>query len=376
MKAVAVVAAPALGHVVHVFLKEMEREWAPRVRRLYVIAAGTNEAAPAAAEGTERIVRVPLPSASEASGAGAWLQERRRTEAEIRSAVDRIDDLDHVFFIGAGYSLRAQRALVRRGVRHSVLAWGRQSVTAREAWRSGRAPLRTRLGTLLVERAERRSLDMADRIVAESPRIVETLRLDRWKHKVEIAPVPGIDTSRFRARRPRGEREYDFAFIGRVTGQKGVLPFLDALTRLREGGQTFRALVRGKGDLDDEVDRRLSGDLGSFVDRERFGASDDMADVYSRTRALVLPTLAEGLPRSLREAMACECVVVATPVGGIADLVDHGRNGLIVPAPDPDRLADAMRRTLDPTFADELAGRARRTIEERYSSEAVKGALL
>jgi glycosyltransferase involved in cell wall biosynthesis len=74
------------------------------------------------------------------------------------------------------------------------------------------------------------------------------------------------------------------------------------------------------------------------------------------------------------EAMAAEIPVIASAVGGIPELVEHGRNGLLVPPGDDAALADALLRVLgDRALADELAAAGRRTIEQRYSFDRMVG---
>jgi glycosyltransferase involved in cell wall biosynthesis len=76
----------------------------------------------------------------------------------------------------------------------------------------------------------------------------------------------------------------------------------------------------------------------------------------------------EAFPNGVMEAMAAEIPVIASAVGGIPELVEHGRNGLLVPPGDDAGLADALLSVLgDRGRADELAAAGRRTIEQRYS---------
>ena len=83
-----------------------------------------------------------------------------------------------------------------------------------------------------------------------------------------------------------------------------------------------------------------------------------MREVLVRSAALVVPSAwEEPLGLVALEAMACGVPVVATAVGGIPEVVEHGRNGLLVAPEDPDALAGAIRRVLDD---DALRGRLRR----------------
>lgn len=127
-------------------------------------------------------------------------------------------------------------------------------------------------------------------------------------------------------------------------------------------------------EIDDDLAghiRRRAGELGLdrqvlFVERtheiERFQRA---ADVF------VLPSVREGLPNALLEAMASGAACIATRIEGVTDrIIEDGRNGLLVPPDDGDALTQALARVLgDPALRARLGSEARRTIEGRYSLE-------
>ncbi|MBD3256980.1 glycosyltransferase [candidate division GN15 bacterium] len=86
---------------------------------------------------------------------------------------------------------------------------------------------------------------------------------------------------------------------------------------------------------------------------------------------LINPSLSEGLPNIVLEAMALDTPVVATNVGGLPELVTHEQSGLLVPPADPESLAAAIIQTADNTGATaEMVRQARRTVDERFSFQA------
>jgi glycosyltransferase involved in cell wall biosynthesis len=87
---------------------------------------------------------------------------------------------------------------------------------------------------------------------------------------------------------------------------------------------------------------------------------------------LVRPSLLEGMPLTVLEAMACGLPVVATPVSGTAELVRHGENGLLVRPADPPSLAGAILRLMEGKLMREAQGRSgRRLVEGGYGWDAV-----
>ena len=94
------------------------------------------------------------------------------------------------------------------------------------------------------------------------------------------------------------------------------------------------------------------------------------------TDILVLPSLAENLPMVIVEAFARGIPVISTPVGAIPEVIEHGRNGLMVPVGDEGKLAEALEQLIeDPALRRRLGRAARRDHAERYDFETYVGRL-
>jgi glycosyltransferase involved in cell wall biosynthesis len=116
----------------------------------------------------------------------------------------------------------------------------------------------------------------------------------------------------------------------------------------------------------------LAGELG-IADRVRFlGWRDDVPELLAVSDLVVLPSLYEGLPVSVLEAMAAGRAVVATAVGGTDEAVEDGESGLLVRPRDADGLAAAIRRLLqDNGLRDRLAAAGRARVERDFSAAAM-----
>jgi len=102
------------------------------------------------------------------------------------------------------------------------------------------------------------------------------------------------------------------------------------------------------------------------------GARADIADILHTFSVFALPSLAEGTPVSMLEAMACGLPVVASRVGGIPEVVDEGMQGLLVPVGDVDALTDALARyAQDAGLRAAHGGAGRARVEERFSLRAM-----
>jgi glycosyltransferase involved in cell wall biosynthesis len=98
------------------------------------------------------------------------------------------------------------------------------------------------------------------------------------------------------------------------------------------------------------------------------GDREDVPELLDGTDIFVLPSRTEAFPNGAMEAMAMRLPVVASDVGGIPELIEQGRNGVLVPPGDERALAAAVLGLFrDPARANRLASSARATIESRYS---------
>jgi glycosyltransferase involved in cell wall biosynthesis len=98
------------------------------------------------------------------------------------------------------------------------------------------------------------------------------------------------------------------------------------------------------------------------------GERADVAEILRGLDCFVLPSLGEGISNTLLEAMATRLAVVATRVGGNAELIESGMTGLLVPPGDSDALADALvRYSSDRAMARRHAKAARRVAQSRFS---------
>jgi glycosyltransferase involved in cell wall biosynthesis len=165
-------------------------------------------------------------------------------------------------------------------------------------------------------------------------------------------------------------------FLGRIEAAKGVAELLDAVALLAPRFPALRLVLAGSGDL--AAWRRAARERGIGDRVELTGWLDAGAREAHLGRAAVfcLPSHAEGLPMALLEAMAMGRAVVASRVGGIPEAVREGDNGLLVPPHDAPALAAALARVLDDAgLRARLGERARMTVAQHYSTEAVCGRL-
>jgi colanic acid/amylovoran biosynthesis glycosyltransferase len=169
--------------------------------------------------------------------------------------------------------------------------------------------------------------------------------------------------------------------VGRLCEQKGQRLLIAAAARLAAKGVALEVVLAGDGELRAELES-LAGELG-LPHRIRITGwigSGQVREEILAARALVLPSLAEGLPVVLMEAMALRRPVLTTYVAGIPELVRPGENGWLVPSGDVEALAAALQEVLARPAAElrAMGEAARRCALERHSidTEAAKLAAL
>ena len=102
-----------------------------------------------------------------------------------------------------------------------------------------------------------------------------------------------------------------------------------------------------------------------------------LIELYQNATIFVLPSHYEGLPTTLLEAMSCGLPVVATAVSGNLDVIESGKNGILVPIKSPDRMAEAVSFLLDnEKLRTELGIAARKTIEQKFTWSAISDKIL
>ena len=155
--------------------------------------------------------------------------------------------------------------------------------------------------------------------------------------------------------------------IGRLTDQKGHRYLLQALPRLLETWPQLCCVFVGEGELRDAL-HHMAIDLGAEQACRFVGVREDIGDILAAADLFVLPSLSEGFPFVLLEALAIGRPVVASRVNGVPELIEDHKTGLLVPARDPHALARAIREVLsDPIAASKMGAAGQIVVRERFT---------
>jgi glycosyltransferase involved in cell wall biosynthesis len=166
--------------------------------------------------------------------------------------------------------------------------------------------------------------------------------------------------------------------VARLSEQKGLMVLVEAAARLAAEGERFEVVLVGDGPLRGELERAVRGaGLDDRLRLEGWRSGEEVRRTILASRAMVLPSFAEGLPVVLMEALALGRPVISTWVAGIPELVVPAVNGWLVPAGCAESLATAMRAALhaDPA-ALETMGRAGAALVARQHDASQEAARL
>jgi glycosyltransferase involved in cell wall biosynthesis len=227
---------------------------------------------------------------------------------------------------------------------------------------------------------DKRVLSTFTRLIAVSSEIrSELIAAGAPPENVSVV-LNGIDHRVFkrdRAREAAARADWGFSpsdvvigAVGRTEPQKRFDLLIEAVAGLMEKRPGLRLLIAGDGSRREALEALARTRLPQHVYRF-IGNTQDVGQVHHAVDVFVQSSDYEGTPNAVLEAMAFETPIVATDVGGTAELVSHAVHGLIVPPRDPARLAGAIEDVLaDPVAARERVTAARRRVEHELSFDA------
>jgi glycosyltransferase involved in cell wall biosynthesis len=169
-----------------------------------------------------------------------------------------------------------------------------------------------------------------------------------------------------------GRPDYLVLTPARLHPQKGHAFLIAAAAELPDATFVFAGDGPLRQTLESQAREQGVADRCVFL-----GERDDVPELLAAADLVVLPSLFEGLPVSVLEAMAAERAVIATAIGGTDEAITTEVTGLLVPPRDPSALAAAIRRLqADPGLARRLAVAARARVERSFSADATAGEIM
>lgn len=165
---------------------------------------------------------------------------------------------------------------------------------------------------------------------------------------------------------------------GRLSARKGLFDLVECGKYVCDKYPDVQFVITGKGELLNKLKARVN-DLGlkdkfiftGFVGRE------NLIKLYRNATIFVLPSHYEGLPTTIIEAMACGLPVVATDISGNVDVIENGKNGILIPPKSPQKMAGAISILLEAeALRKKMGENARETIKKRFTWDIISDHIL
>lgn len=176
----------------------------------------------------------------------------------------------------------------------------------------------------------------------------------------------------FNIQRYEGIRKKEIVAAGRLSEEKNHNLLIEAFAKISNRYPEYKVIIYGEGPLMDELNIKINK-LG-LKDRVKLpGRVDNIKEKIYDSSLFVLSSDSEGMPNALLEAMALglPCISTDCPVGGPREIIENYNNGVLVPAGDADKLAEAMDKLLaDKELADKI-GRNANNIYDAFSEVQV-----
>lgn len=209
---------------------------------------------------------------------------------------------------------------------------------------------------------------LSDKVIAVSEAVKgQAVRLGAEPNDVSVVPN-GVDLHEFKPNEERGsDGAKRIACVGRLIPNKGVQFLVEASPSVLSSHPDAEFIIVGDGPMRD----RLVGMAERLGVKHAFrfmGTVPSVSDVLRECRIFVRPSLTEGMPLTVLEAMACGLPVVASRISGTPEVVLDGETGILVEAGSVGQIAVAITKLLsDGNGATRMGGNGLRLVRERYS---------
>jgi len=211
------------------------------------------------------------------------------------------------------------------------------------------------------------NLYLSDYIVVYSSIFIKHWNLEKYNDKVVVCSEHFININDFNITKKNNERQKMIGYIGRLSGEKGVSNFVEAIPLIKKSNNALNFIIGGDGNLRLKIDVYLKDkNLTEVVKLPGWISHDKLPKLLNELKLLVLPSYTEGLPNIMLEAMACGTPVLATPVGAIPDIIKDGETGFILEDNSPECIAGSVLKIIKlPDHELECVSKNARSLVER-----------
>jgi glycosyltransferase involved in cell wall biosynthesis len=215
------------------------------------------------------------------------------------------------------------------------------------------------------------NLALLDRIITYSKGAIMQWDLKKYRDKVLVASYLFVDLNEFRLETPLDKRGNIVGYIGRLSPEKGIWNFIEAMPKLVEASPDVGFLIIGDGELQDRMEHYVNQrNLNNKVRPVGRVNHNEVPRYLNQLKLLVMPSYSEGLPNAVLEAMACGTPVLAAPVGSIPDVIADGETGFIMEDNSPECIASSVIRALNHPKLEKIARNAHGLVKKEFTYQA------
>jgi len=225
----------------------------------------------------------------------------------------------------------------------------------------------------LTSKLHKRTIQKSTRIITVTNQVKNLYT--EWVDEEKISTIPfGVDIETFKpAQENERQEEFEILYAGSLYALKG-LPFLiQAIAHVRRNKTKANLTIVGEGTQKETLIALAKAlRIEKHVKFEGFIPYSKMPMYYNRCDIFCFPTLGEPFGKAVIEAMACGKPVIATNIGGTAEIIQNGANGILVPPADSETMAVEIDRLInDAQERRRISKKARETTVERFSWEKI-----
>lgn len=249
-----------------------------------------------------------------------------------------------------------------------------------------RRPMLTLLGNLEMETTLKKNIlnraqiilkrincTLSDRIIVLSDRLVKQWGLEHYNGKIVIVQSQYVDLDMFKVQKLLADRGKVVGYVGRLSPEKGIVNLLKAVPLVLEKEPDIRFVVIGDGPLYSySVEYVKREHLENEIRLVGRVLHSEVPEYLNGFRLYILPSLTEGMPGTILEAMACGTPVLTTPVGAIMDIIADQETGFIMENSSPECIAENIIRALRHPNLNGVADLARKLVESQFSLDAAR----
>lgn len=238
-----------------------------------------------------------------------------------------------------------------------------------------------RIYSAIVRGTEHIDYSLANKVVVYSKAMIAAMGLERYRDKVVtdagkspyITCNAYIDTRHFVVKQGLNDRGNIVGYVGRLSGEKGVMEFATAIPLILLRKPHTRFLVVGDGPLMGKMKAELTK-YGCLEKVEFIGwkPRQELPDWLNKMRFIIIPSYTEVVATVALEAMACGTICIANPVGATEDVIIDGKTGFLLKDIQPSTIADRVIEVWSHPKLEEIQKNARAFVTDNFTYEKVQ----